>query len=61
MIAPSFYHLVVYTLVSVVLIGVLLLAAWGLHGLTLLAHLSGLLAERIESQQGTGPEGLARA
>lgn len=54
MIAPSFYQLAVYTLVSVALIGVLLLAAWWLGAKRTSP------AKQMPYESGVAPSGSAR-
>lgn len=54
MIAPSFYHLVVYTLATVALIGVLLLAAWWLGAKRTSP------AKQMPYESGVAPSGSAR-
>lgn len=54
MIAPSFYHLVVYTLATVAQIGVLLLAAWWLGAKRTSP------AKQMPYESGVAPSGSAR-
>lgn len=54
MISPSFYHVAIYSLVSVALIGVLLLAAWWLGAKRTSA------AKQMPYESGVAPSGSAR-
>lgn len=54
MISPSFYHVAIYSLVSVILIGGLLLAAWWLGGKRISA------AKQMPYESGVTPSGSAR-
>jgi NADH-quinone oxidoreductase subunit A len=54
MITPEFYQILIYTIISVLLIGVLLLAAWWL-GAKRISHAKGLPYE-----SGVNPSGSAR-
>ncbi len=54
MISPSFYHVAIYSLVSVFLIGVLLLAAWWLGAKRTSA------AKQMPYESGVAPSGSAR-
>lgn len=54
MISPAFYHVAIYSLVSVTLIGVLLLAAWWLGAKRTSA------AKRMPYESGVAPSGSAR-
>lgn len=54
MISPSFYHIAIYSLVTVILIGGLLLAAWWLGAKRTSA------AKRMPYESGVAPSGSAR-